>query len=188
MDERRRTRDVGPATVLGVLVEQHPAHVRVQQPLADAVRVPVGVGVSVVAAVAAAPPADGALGGATADSGEEEPQRQCSGVGAVGPEAVVSGGDAEAGPEVVDEGPEDGLAPQGCVERRDHAGKGQADDEDGIDPVDVPVPICEGHRLLADVRHLGRRRADDAAELWLRVSLVDFGSDFDPTCRGGGDW
>lgn len=44
--------NVAAADALGVLLEQHPAHVRVQETLADGVGVLVGVCVSVVRAVA----------------------------------------------------------------------------------------------------------------------------------------
>lgn len=64
--------DVGAADALGVLVQHHPAHVRVREALLDRVGVLVRVRVSVVGAVAAGPPPDRALDGAGAACGEVE--------------------------------------------------------------------------------------------------------------------
>lgn len=48
------------------------------------------VGVTVVGAVVARPPADRALDGAAAEEGEGELEGERSGVGGVGPESVVA--------------------------------------------------------------------------------------------------
>ena len=50
--------DVGAANSLGVLLHQHPAEVGVEQALADAVRVLVGVGIAMMGAVVSGPPSD----------------------------------------------------------------------------------------------------------------------------------
>lgn len=77
--------DVGAADALGVLVEYHPAHVRVREALLDRVRVLVRVRVSVVGAVAAGPPPDRALDGAGAACGEVELEDRGCLVGGMGP-------------------------------------------------------------------------------------------------------
>lgn len=68
--------DVGAASVLGVLLHDHPSQVRVQQTLANGVRVLDGVGISVVGTVASGPPADGTLNSAGANSGQVHLKRQ----------------------------------------------------------------------------------------------------------------
>ena len=68
--------DIGAALALGVLLHDHPAHVGVEQTLADGVRVLIGVGVAVVGAVTVRPPADGALHGTRAASGEKDFERK----------------------------------------------------------------------------------------------------------------
>lgn len=57
--------DVGTSNALRVLLHQHPAEMRVEKTLADAVGVLVGVGVAVVGTVVARPPSDRALHSAT---------------------------------------------------------------------------------------------------------------------------
>lgn len=77
--------DVGAADALRVLVEHHPAHVRVREALLDRVGVLVRVRVSVVGAVAAGPPPDRALDGAGAACGEVEFEDRGCLVGGMGP-------------------------------------------------------------------------------------------------------
>lgn len=62
------------------------------EPPLGVVRIEVRVGVAMVNAVRAGPPADGALNRAGAGGGEEELEDWVGGVGAVGPETVVPGG------------------------------------------------------------------------------------------------
>jgi hypothetical protein len=124
--------DVSAADALGVLLHDHPSEMAVQEALADAVGVLVGVGVAVVGAVVTAPPADGALNGASANGREPDPQRKTGVVRLVCPETMVSGCDAEAGPKVVHDGPESGLP----LERRVHGG-GQTSHGDADDGEDL---------------------------------------------------
>ena len=63
--------DVGSADSLGILLHDHPANVTIQEPFANAVGVLLGVCVSVMSSVVAAPPADRSLNG-TATHGSEE--------------------------------------------------------------------------------------------------------------------
>ena len=87
-----QVRDVGAADALGVLLHDHPAKVRVEQALADRVRVLVRVGVAVVGTVVSGPPSDRALDGAGSDGGQEDAKRQRGRVGRVSPQAMVACG------------------------------------------------------------------------------------------------
>jgi hypothetical protein len=82
--------DVGAAGALGVLLEDHPAEVGVEETLADRVGVLDGVGVSVVGAVIPGPPPDGALHGAGAHGSKVDLKRRGGLVRAVSPETVVA--------------------------------------------------------------------------------------------------
>jgi hypothetical protein len=113
--------DISAADTLGVLLHDHPAKVRVQETLADGVGVLVGVGVAVVSTVVTAPPADGALDSTAANSSKEDRKRQGGVVGLVRPETMVTSGDTETSPEVVDDGPESSLPLQRCPKGSDTA-------------------------------------------------------------------
>lgn len=67
--------DVSTPDALGVLLEHHPAHVRVKQALADGVGILDGVGVPVVGAMASRPPSRRALGCAGAGGSEVDLER-----------------------------------------------------------------------------------------------------------------
>jgi hypothetical protein len=101
----------------------------VEETLANGVGVLVGVGVAVVGAVVAAPPADGTLNGTATNEGEEDAEREGGIVGLVCPETMVTGCDAETGPEVVYDGPEGGLPFERGREGGDAAGDGNSDNE-----------------------------------------------------------
>jgi len=145
-------RDVGTSNSLGVLLHEHPAKVRVEQTLANRVGVLVGVGVSVVCAVVASPPSDGALDGTTTNGSEENLERKRGVVGSVCPQTVVASSDAETGCEVVRNGPNGGCEPERSPEGGNAASHRNADDERDIEPIDVLVPISAVHRGIGDVR------------------------------------
>jgi hypothetical protein len=147
-------RDVGAANALGVLLHEHPAEVRVEKTLADAVGVLVGVGVAVVSAVVAGPPSDGALDGAAADSSQEDLERNGGGVGSVSPQAMVAGSDTETSGEVEGDRPDGGLQVERSPVGGDETAHGDADDENDIEPVHVLVPVLLCHGSLGDVRLL----------------------------------
>jgi hypothetical protein len=147
-------RDVGATNALGVLLHEHPAEVRVEKTLPDAVGVLVGVGVAVVSAVVASPPSDGALNGAAADSSQEDLERDGGGVGSVGPQAMVTGSDTETSGEVEGDGPDGGLQVERSPVCGDETTHGNADDENDIEPVHVLVPVLLCHGSLGDVRLL----------------------------------
>ena len=102
--------NVGPANLLGVLLEHHPAKVGVEEALPHIVGVLAGIGELVVGPVVPAPPAGGALHGGGAKHEDDEADWGHCVPGAVGPEAVVPTGDAKAGAEVEDGSEDDGLA------------------------------------------------------------------------------
>lgn len=82
--------DVGSAEPLRVLLQYHPAEVRVEDALVYGVRVPLRVCVPVVRAVQACPPACGTLDGAPGGEGQGDAEGEGCCVGSVGPEAVVA--------------------------------------------------------------------------------------------------
>lgn len=93
--------NVGAANSLRVLLHDHPAKVGVQQALADAVRVLVGVGVAMVGAMVTSPPSDGTFDGTAANCGQEDLQWQSRRVGSVSPQTVVARRNAETRGEIV---------------------------------------------------------------------------------------
>lgn len=101
--------DIGSALALGVLLHDHPADMRVEETLANGVRVLVGVGVTVVSAMAVRPPTDRALYGTRATGSEKDLQRKSRLVGCVSPETMVSGCDTQASPEVVENSEDGGV-------------------------------------------------------------------------------
>lgn len=105
--------------------------------------------------MALGPPADASLDGCAADGREEEFYGEPGGVAAVGPEAVIACCDAETGPKVVDEGPEEGWAVKGGGEGEEEAEEGEEDDGGCVDPVYVMVPVAPGHGLVADMWFFG---------------------------------
>lgn len=123
--------------------------------LAHRVRVLVSVGVAVVSTVVAGPPSDGTLNSTSADEGEENLERRGGLVGSVGPETVVAGSDAETGPVVVEDRPQQRLEGQRSPESGDAAHQRDAADEEDVEPVDVLVPVLAGHGIFGDVL-LGR--------------------------------
>ena len=147
--------DVGAADALGVLLHDHPADVRVEETFADGIRILVGVGVAVVSAMATGPPSDGALDGTGTDGGEIDLEGEGGGVGGMGPQTMVAGGDADSGVEVVEDGPESGLELQGSEPGPIASDHGDHEDEVDVQPVDMFPPIGPGDGELGDVRLLG---------------------------------
>ena len=82
--------DVGAAGALGVLLEDHPSEMGVEEALVDGVGVLLGVGVAVVGAVLPGPPSNGSLYGTSTDGGEVDLERGGGLVGSVSPETVVT--------------------------------------------------------------------------------------------------
>jgi len=64
---------------------------------------------------------------------------------------MVTGSDSEAGEEVVCDGEKGRLELERNPEGGDQAGKGDEDDEGGIQPVDVLIPVLQCDRLLGDI-------------------------------------
>jgi hypothetical protein len=129
--------DVGAADALGVLLHDHPAEMAVEESLANAVRVLVGVGVAVVGAVITAPPADGTLNSTATDKSEEDAERQTGVVRLVCPKTMVTSCDTETSPEVVYDSPKSRLPLERSVEGSDAAGKRNTDDEGDLAIVSI---------------------------------------------------
>lgn len=121
------------------------------------VRVCVGVGEPVVGAVSPAPEADRALEGAGATEAEEDLEGQCCRVGAVRPEAVISCGDANAGPEVQENGQDQGWSRQWRVVCIVDGDDRDEDEEGRLEPVDMEVPVGERPGLVRDVWSTARQ-------------------------------
>lgn len=68
--------DVGAANALGVLLHDHPSEMRVEETLANGVRVLVGIGVAMMAAMSGTPPPGTALHGTSTRGSEENPERK----------------------------------------------------------------------------------------------------------------
>jgi hypothetical protein len=145
-------RDVGTANSLGVLLHEHPAEVRVEETLANGVGVFLSVGVTVVSAVVSGPPSDGAFDGTTTNGGEEDLERKSGLVRGVGPQTMVASSDTETGSEVVCNCPDGGVAVERGPPSLDQTEKGNANNEEDVEPVDMLVPVGLGHRGVGDVR------------------------------------
>lgn len=85
-------------TRLSPWLDDHPADVRPQQALVGRVRVEVGVGVSVMGAMSASPPADGTFDGTGSAQCEEILERLGRVVGTMRPKSVVSCGQTSSEP------------------------------------------------------------------------------------------
>eukprot|EP00187_Rhodella_violacea_P018474 CAMPEP_0184734054 /NCGR_PEP_ID=MMETSP0314-20130426/59356_1 /TAXON_ID=38298 /ORGANISM="Rhodella maculata, Strain CCMP 736" /LENGTH=444 /DNA_ID=CAMNT_0027200953 /DNA_START=196 /DNA_END=1528 /DNA_ORIENTATION=- len=129
--------DVDAAGAVLVLLENHPPEVRIPEALVDGVRVLLGVDIAVVRAVVAGPPTGGALERGGAPRGEDELDGERRVKGAVGPEAVVSSGDAEAGEEVLDSGEDEGGGGEGNEEGAEEEAEERGEDDGGREPVDA---------------------------------------------------
>lgn len=133
-------------TGLAARLEEHPTDMGVEEALVGVVGVKVGVGVAVVCAVATRPPLDGSFHCTSTEHGKNILQRQRRVVGTVRPKTVVSGGDAEAGEVVVENGKEKSLPAEGSEHGTNEADEG-GDGEDGeTEPVDFLVPVLPGNR------------------------------------------
>jgi len=86
--------DVGTADSLWILLHDHPAHVRVEKTLANAVGILSCIGVAVVGAVVSAPPADRSFNSSTTNSREPDLKREGCGVGLVSPQAMIASSDS----------------------------------------------------------------------------------------------
>jgi hypothetical protein len=65
--------------------------------------------------------------------------------------AELTSSDAEAGVEVVYHGPDGSVKAEGDPVGVDDADEGKENDEGGVEPVDVPVPVLPGQRSIGDV-------------------------------------
>jgi hypothetical protein len=82
--------DVGATSMLGALLENHPAEVRVEKTLADGVGVLFGVGVAVVRTMLPGPPSNGTLDSTSSNSGEINLEGKRGLVRCVSPETMVT--------------------------------------------------------------------------------------------------
>jgi len=102
--------------------------------------------------VVSGPPSDGAFDGTTTDGGEEDLERKSGLVRGVGPQTMVASSDTETGCEVVCNCPDGGVAVERGPPSLNQTQKGNANDEEDIEPVDVLVPVGLGHGGVGDVR------------------------------------
>lgn len=72
--------NIGTASALRILLEDHPSQVRVEKTLANRVRILLSVGITVMSSVATRPPADRSFDGAGTDCGKVNLERQTSSV------------------------------------------------------------------------------------------------------------
>lgn len=143
--------DVGTADTAGVLLHDHPADVAVEQTFADGVRILLGIGVTVVRTMETGPPPSAALDSGGATSGKEDLEGKGGLVGGVSPQAMVAGGDTEASEKVVEHSEDGRLHLKRYPVRGDEAREGNEDDECGVEPVDVLVPVLGGDGLVGDI-------------------------------------
>ena len=175
--------DVGSTLALGVLLEDHPSDVGVEQTFADGVGVLLGVGVSVVSTVAVGPPADRALNSTSTDGSQVDLEGSSGLVGSVSPKTMVTyknGGkvsinnqrkgstfdwstfqqgltssDSKAGVEVEDDGPDGGIGAERDPVGGDTADDRNNDNESGVEPVNVEVDVGPSHWSVGNVNLLG---------------------------------
>lgn len=93
--------DIGAAGALGVLLDDHPANMAVQQTLPHGVGVLFGVGVSVMGAMTLGPPTGRTLHGTSTNSSEVNTEGEASLVTPMSPKTMVTGGDTKASVVVV---------------------------------------------------------------------------------------
>lgn len=95
-------------TVIGA-VDDHPSKVRKDEASMGAIGILVSVGPAMMGTVAAGPPLDGPLDGSTTDQGEENLEGKGGLIGTMGPETMVTGGDAHASGVIVNDSPDQGF-------------------------------------------------------------------------------
>ena len=71
-----QVRNIGTSNTLRILLKNHPSQMRVEQSLADTVRILVGIGVTVMSSVITRPPTNGTLNSTATNSCKENLQRK----------------------------------------------------------------------------------------------------------------
>ena len=64
---------------------------------------------------------------------------------------MVAACDAEAGADVVEDGPEEGFAGKGCAGGEVETVGWDEDNEGGVEPIDLLIPVVDGYILVLDV-------------------------------------
>ncbi len=82
--------DVVATNLCGVLLQQHPADVGIEESFRGTVRVFGGVSVSVVGTMVTRPPADASLHGAGTKQAQHQADWECSIICTVSPQAMVT--------------------------------------------------------------------------------------------------
>mmetsp|Transcript_26683 Transcript_26683/g.45979 ORF Transcript_26683/g.45979 Transcript_26683/m.45979 type:complete len:418 (+) Transcript_26683:623-1876(+) len=139
--------NVGFADLGRVLLEEHPAQVGVEEALLGIVRVPLGIGIPVVRTMVTAPPADRSLEGTRSTEEQSELHRKPGLVSLVGPEAVISGGDAKAGDKIVNYSPNEGLDVEVPVVDAVNGEKRGSDQKGSVQPVQSRIQRSFSLRL-----------------------------------------
>lgn len=159
--------DIGPPNSLGVLLHDHPTKVGVEETLANRVGILVGIGVSVMGTMISSPPSYGSFNRSTTNGSEKDPQRNCGGIGSMGPEAMISRRDPKACGElyqsqlpvvsgrgttyVVQDSPDGSLPVEGRPGSLNEATYGDADDEKDVQPVHMFIEVALRNWLVSDV-------------------------------------
>lgn len=125
---------------------------RVQKTLANAVRILLGIGVSVMGAVITTPPSDGAFDSSCTGQSQEDLEGSSSIVALVSPQSMVAGGNTETSEKVVDDCPDGSLPAERCEASSNATRQRDATNEGEIEPIDVLVPVTPGHGGVGDVR------------------------------------
>ncbi|KAI0564762.1 stearoyl-CoA desaturase Delta-9 fatty acid desaturase [Gracilaria domingensis] len=118
-----------------VLLEHHPANVRVPEALVHGVRILVGIDVAMVRAVVAAPPSRRSLERGGAPRQQHKLHRPRGVVRLVRPQAVVAGGDAGAGEDVLHDGQDERRATQRHEPHAQQQPDERREDDGGGQPV-----------------------------------------------------
>jgi hypothetical protein len=135
----------------------------------------------VVNSVTIRPPSNGTFDGTRAHGGEVDLKRKAALVGRVRPHTMVTGSDTETSVEVVKACPEGSVELERNPVGGDEADDGNDDDECGVEPIDMLVPVGPGYREVGNVRLVALQGVDLGGRLASKRNIV-----FGAIREGGG--